>query len=450
MLALQIRTSCKEGKAPLYTRLKINNKALWVNLRLMVDIQEWNKVSDSDKKMTKYLISIGLYSKLTEIEGGISDLRKRRRLTKETLDELINNVVLAEIREQLMRDEEIERQFKERKKKDVKEFVIKYVDGIVRGEILNTKSKPYSKNSIKSWTQFRRLFLDCYKNMDFTWDELSQFIIQKFLHYLDTNGYMGETQNRHIGIYSTLITVAEKQKLHNNGIARKWLKNVPVTDDDRRALIYLTTDELRAIYNMKLSGLQEVVRDWFLIGCYTSLRYDEFSKIEPGCIGHTQKGTKVIRIKQGKVNSRVVIPIINEELEHLLEKYNYKAPELNGQVMNRYIKEICKELSETVPSLTVKIRTLLTKTEQRGEKKGSLVFEYDSEGYAIKPKWQLITCHTARRTAITNMYASGKFTPQQIMTVSGHKKEETFRKYLRLSLDEKADNVASVAVDGLF
>ena len=36
------------------------------------------------------------------------------------------------------------------------------------------------------------------------------------------------------------------------------------------------------------------------------------------------------------------------------------------------------------------------------------------------------------------------------MSVSGHKKEETFNKYIRLTLDEKADDVASVAVDGLF
>lgn len=450
MLALQIRTSCKEGKAPLYTRLKINNQALWVNLRLSVDIQEWNKVSDSDKKMTKYLISIGLYSKLTEIEGGISDLRKRRRLTKETLDELINNVVLAEIREQLMRDEEIERQFKERKKKDVKEFVIRYVDGIVKGEILNTKSKPYSKNSIKSWTQFRRLFLDCYKGMSFTWDEMTQSTVQKFMFYLDRHQYMGETKNRHIGVFSTLISVAEKEKLHTNGIARKWLHTVSVTDDDRKARIYLTMDELKAIYSMPLTGLQEIVRDWFLIGCYTSLRYDEFSKIEPGCIGYTHQGNKVIRIKQGKVNSKVVIPIINDELETLLEKYNYAAPKLNEQVMNRYIKDVCEELSETVSSLATKMRTLLTKTERKGVAAGKMEFEYDGEGFVVKPRWQLISCHTARRTCITNMYLSGKFSTRQIMSVSGHKKEDTFLKYVRLSLDERADDVAMAAADGLF
>ena len=36
------------------------------------------------------------------------------------------------------------------------------------------------------------------------------------------------------------------------------------------------------------------------------------------------------------------------------------------------------------------------------------------------------------------------------MSVSGNKKEETFLKYIRLSLNEKADDVADAASDGLF
>ncbi|MCM1475002.1 MAG: site-specific integrase [Muribaculaceae bacterium] len=450
MLTVQIRTKSKDGVAPLYTRLKINDKAVWINLHLNVDVQKWAEASVSDRKIANFLDRLDYARKLSEIEFEVKELRRHHRLTKDALDEVIKRVVFAEVREQLIKDEDIEKQLKERQRKDVKRFVKEYVEGIEKGEILNTKNKKYSKNSIKSWTQFRRLFLDCYKGMSFTWDEMTQSIVQKFMLYLDKHQYMGETKNRHIGIYSTLISVAEKEKLHNNGVARKWLHTVTVTDDDRRARIYLTMDELKALYSMPLIGLQEVVRDWFLIGCYTSLRYDEFSKIEPGCIGYTIKGNKVIRIKQGKVNSKVVIPIINDELETLLEKYNYSAPKLNEQVMNRYLKDICKELAKTEPSLGMKMRTLLTKTERKGVASGKMEFEYDSEGFVVKPRWQLISCHTARRTCITNMYLSGKFSTRQIMSVSGHKKEDTFLKYVRLSLDEKADDVAMAAADGLF
>ena len=37
-----------------------------------------------------------------------------------------------------------------------------------------------------------------------------------------------------------------------------------------------------------------------------------------------------------------------------------------------------------------------------------------------------------------------------MMSVSGHEKEKTFLKYIRLSLDEKVDNVSDATPDGLF
>lgn len=450
MLGLKVRAKCKEGTAPLYTRIRMEDTSVWVNLELNVDVKKWNEVSKSERKQTNYLDSMGYTKKISEIEFGIKDLRRRHRLTKESLDGVIKNVVLAEIRDQLIKDEELEKEIQERKKKDVKKFIKKYVDGIVKGEILNTKGKKYSRNSINSWKQFRRVFFECFKNQSFTWDELSQQHIHTYLNYLDKQGYMGETKNRHIGVFSTIITVAEKQRLHTNGIARRWLSSPTVNDNERRTLIYLTKDELKALYDLKLTGLKEQVRDVFLIGCYTALRYSDFSKIEKGCIGFTEKGTKVIRLVQQKTKDPVVVPIINDELETLLKKYDYTVPDVCEQIINRYIKDICQELTATNPSFGERMRTLLTKTERDGMKKGKLAFSFDKQGYPIKPRYELISCHTARRTAITNMYLSGKFSTRQIMSVSGHKKEETFMKYIRLSLDEKADDVAEAAFDGLF
>ena len=450
MFGLTVRTSKSEGKTSLFTRLKVEGKSTWVDLQLLVDVKEWGKVSVSEKKQDNYLELLGYKKKLFDIEVGLKDLRRRHRLTKETLDALIQNVVLSEVRERLIKDEELKKDIEERRRKDVKTFIEKYVNGIIEGEILNTKGKKYSKNSFNSWKQFRRIFFECFRNKSFTWDELSQSIIHQFMNYLDKSGYMGETKNRHIGVFSTLITVAEKHKLHTNGIVRKWLSSPTVNDEDKRTLIYLTKEELKSLYNMPLTGLKEQVRDIFLIACYTALRYSDFSKIEKGCIGFTERGTKVIRLVQQKTKGQVVIPILNEELEELLKKYDYTVPNTCDQIINRYIKEICQDLSETTPSFGVKLRTLLTKTEREGKDRGKLEFEHDDEGYTIKPRWELISCHTARRTAITNMYLSGKFSTRQIMSVSGHKKEETFMKYIRLSLDEKADDVASAAYDGLF
>ena len=450
MFGLTIRSKCKGGTTPLYTRLWVNNKGIWVNLQLQVDIEMWNKISSSERKQINYLDRLGHSKKLNEIEYEIKDLRKRHQLSPDSIDEVIKKVVFAEVIEQTIKHEQLKKEYSERKDKDVKSFVKKYVKGIETGEILNSKGKKYSRNSINSWKQFKRIFLECFKNQSFTWDEITQSTIHTFINYLDRKGYMGETKNRHIGVFSTLITVAEKQKLHTNGIARKWLNTPTINDNERRALIYLTKDELKSLYEMPLNGLKEKVRDLFLIACYTALRYSDLNQIEKGCIGKTKGGTQVIRIVQQKTRGLVVIPILNEELITLLAKYDYKVPEISEPVLNRYIKQICEELSVKVPSLSIKVRTLLTKTEREGQKAGRMKFEFDNEGYPIKPRWELVCCHTARRTAITNMRLSGKLTTPQIMSISGHKKEETFLKYIRLSLDERADDVASAATDGLF
>ena len=97
---------------------------------------------------------------------------------------------------------------------------------------------------------------------------------------------------------------------------------------------------------------------------------------------------------------------------------------------------------------------MLTLKERRAEvearKKGEELFEYDEQGFPIRPRWELVASHTARRSCITNMYLTEKYSAQQMMSVSGHKTETQLYKYVKLSLDEYADSVASAAVDGLF
>ena len=265
---------------------------------------------------------------------------------------------------------------------------------------------------------------------------------------------MKYTLDKHISLFKTIVSVAERQGLHSNHLAGSYLKSPQIREEDKAKEIYLTKDELSALYDLTLSGFEEQVRDVFLIGCFTALRYSDYSRIKKENIGFTNSGTKVIRIKQEKTAGTVVIPILDERLEALLKKYDYNVPEVLDQSLNRTIKEICKRLSETVPSLGKKERTVLNLKERRAEvearKKGVELFEYDGQGYPIRPRWELVASHTARRSCITNMYLSKKFSVQQMMSVSGHKTETMFYKYVKLSLDEYADSVASAAVDGLF
>ena len=89
---------------------------------------------------------------------------------------------------------------------------------------------------------------------------------------------------------------------------------------------------------------------------------------------------------------------------------------------------------------------------QQGESDngGRKLFEINEKGECIKPKWAMVASQTARRTCITNMYlarkpdGSSKYTLAERMSVSGHKSESQYIKYIRCSLDEVAEMVAAV------
>ena len=61
-----------------------------------------------------------------------------------------------------------------------------------------------------------------------------------------------------------------------------------------------------------------------------------------------------------------------------------------------------------------------------------------------------ISTHTARRSGITNMYLSGKYTIPEMMSVSGHKDQRTLLDYVKLSMDELAEVIAKSSCDGMF
>ena len=453
-MKLVIRTKSKEGSAPLYTKLMVDGKGRWICLMIYVDIKEWEEAAQTERKLSNYLIKKGINKKMALLEDAIKDMKRHHRFTKENLEKSIKDIVLADKREALKRAEELGKEAEDRKKHNVRNFVVEHIRKIESGEVRTAKKEKYAKESIKNWQQFRRVFLDFYRLKPFGWDDINESLADRYISYLESIGYMKYTLDKHISLFKTIVSVAERQGLHSNHLAGSYLKSPQIREEDKAKEIYLTKDELSALYDLTLSGFEEQVRDVFLIGCFTALRYSDYSRIKKENIGFTNSGTKVIRIKQEKTAGTVVIPILDERLEALLKKYDYNVHEVLDQSLNRTIKEICKRLSVTVPSLGKNERTVLNLKERRAEvearKKGVELFEYDEQGFPIRPRWELVASHTARRSCITNMYLSKKFSVQQMMSVSGHKTETMFYKYVKLSLDEYADSVASAAVDGLF
>lgn len=208
-----------------------------------------------------------------------------------------------------------------------------------------------------------------------------------------------------VSVIRQFMREAKRRKLHQNDTFADFSIKT-----EKTTKVALGFDELETLLDLDLSNNPRLdkVRDLFLIGCYTGLRYSDFSRIEPGHVV-TEDGEKFLEITTEKTRQPVVIPFM-PELEPLLAKYNYNPPKISGQKMNDYLKELCK-----LAGLTERLRIISNKA---GKKQESEV-----------EKWELITTHVARRSFATNMFSWG-FPAMNIMKITGHTTEKQFMDYI--------------------
>ncbi|MPR32403.1 site-specific integrase [Salmonirosea aquatica] len=184
--------------------------------------------------------------------------------------------------------------------------------------------------------------------------------------------------------------------------------------------IYLNAEELQSLadYDLSENTRLEKVRDLFLVGCWTGLRFSDLVTLRPSMID--AKG--LIRMPMQKTKGKVVIPC-HPTVKAIFERYDGELPRaISNQKMNNYIKEVCRltGLNDSVSKSMTIAGQQITKT-----------FE----------KWELVSTHTARRSFATNAYWM-RIPTVTIMKLTGHKTESNFLKYIKLSGEEHAQIIA--------
>ena len=205
-----------------------------------------------------------------------------------------------------------------------------------------------------------------------------------------------------------------KLKYHDNTEFRDF----PAPKENTEA-IALTPEEIELLWQYKpKSALLGQVRDLFLIGYYTASRFSDYSRmtldnIHDGRIDFVQK----------KTNDRVLIPA-SPRLIELLERNGGHAPGVGSVILNRYIKTVAREAGiDGIVQLP---------KSQRKDKEGAT------------HRYEMVVSHTARRSAITNLYVSG-VPARDCMFLSGHKSLRSFERYLKVSKEQAADRLAQNA-----
>ena len=272
------------------------------------------------------------------------------------------------------------------------------------------KSDAYKK-SLQNAVNHLQRFSDTMCLSVFT--DLNEQVMEDFTYYLQGLNLMPATVKTNINRIKYLV-----QKAHKAG----YITNAAVGDynvaDEEAVSVFLTMREVFKIHRYSDLTPREIeIKDYFIIGCLTALRFSDYSRLRPKNFVRNK-----IVIKTKKTNTPVQIPI-HPIVQEIIGKYNRCLPVPPSlQHFNREIRIICKKIG---------IRKKVLYERIKGQKRIS----------KLLPKYEFISSHTARRSAATNMYLSG-ILPFRIMLITGHKTEKSFFRYIRISRDENVKILA--------
>ena len=292
-------------------------------------------------------------------------------------------------------------------------------------EFIQEKENDYSGNSISKSTKDRydynkRLlqdFQDYYK-LKLRLGNFDDKIYNKFLKYcIEIKDHSANTVHRNVGLLKTFLYWAlSKKYTYNNNFIN--FKKPPKFRTDEIALNYQQVEEIY-LYDFSKNKRLERVRDLFVFGCVTGMRFGNYSRISKQDI----QGD-FIRVVDLKSKSKKLSIPLNSISKAILEKYNYILPNISNQKMNEFIKEVFKEMK-------------FTEDIKKTMKYGDELIDKKSEF------WERISSHTARRSFITIM-KNNKVPDKVIMSYTGHTSLEVFNNYYRPSEEDKVNYMNEV------
>lgn len=257
-----------------------------------------------------------------------------------------------------------------------------------------------------------------HKRKRISFDGVDMNFYNSFLDYChNQKNFSANSVGKLIKMIKLLMGLAMEEGLHTNMFFKSRNFKKPQETADT---IYLNQDELSKIASTVLPDYLENVRDLFLLGCYTGLRFSDYNKLTRD---RFIKDGSMVKIRTEKTDEEVVIPL-HPEAKRILEKYEPKGGLrlISNQKFNTFIKDVC-EIAGLKDNVT------FTRTVA-GEKTRF-----------TKKKFELVSSHTARRSFATNAYLAG-VPSLAIMSITGHKTELSFLKYIKVTKEEQAQVIA--------
>ncbi len=382
-----------------------------IPLPLQVNPKDWNENKEEVKNTISAKEKEQTNTKLRKIKSNV--LNSYNELNGNT--GLVNKLWLQDIVNKTLTTTLIQH------KKTLLDFIEDYIimmrtkPSAVTGKLLSISRQKGYQGTLNKLELFGK---EKYK-LDF--DTITMDFYYDFIEWCESKGYSKNYIGKFISNIKYFMSEAHEEKLHNNLVfrSRKFKKLSEDTDE-----LYLTIEELGKIEKVDLSRYPEgynTARDLFIIGAYTGLRVSDFNNLSEDNL-LLVLNTKVFKVATKKTGEPVVIPI-HPVVNRILAKRNGSLPpKLSDQKINDYLKDIGKE---------AEINTNFRRTSTKGGQKVT----------TLKPRYEHIKTHTARRSFCTNAYLSG-MDSIDIMAISGHTTEKSFLRYIKVTKEQIALRMA--------
>ncbi len=314
------------------------------------------------------------------------------------------------------------------------DYIDKFILDAKEGTRKNKSGMNFASGSIKTWEGFQRIFneyqgvytekritelmkkkkpLRPIRKLDF--DDITLAFLISFKSFLTDEGYSTNTIWRFIKELKFFMQKSLDDKKHSSRDFQN--KSAFGCAREHSYSVYLTEQEIENIYRLDLSNepRMDIARDAFIVLCETALRVSDYSKIDLNI--RERNGRKYIYLTQTKTGAEVIIPL-TFRMQEILKKYSNELPRIPDQKVNQNIKIIAERcnINEIQRWETSKFGKKYNKTAK---------------------KFELISCHSGRRSACTNMYLAG-IPIVDIMKISGHSSQKVFMDYIKITKEETA------------
>ncbi len=257
----------QDGTAPIALEMRQGERKAYISSRVLVTPEQWEHGSvvnhDNGEKLTVYLVK--WRNQIEEIE--LNALLRGRSMSLSQLKHAVKSGV--------------------HESANLKDFTLSVVNNSTRKQSTKRGYEYLMKDLEKD---YGRLQLD-----DITYD----WIMRWRAKMQQRIGLSANTIKGRMKLMRCIINEAVKRNL----ISEDPFKYITIGNMTPKA-VWLTMKEIRKIERLQLKGKAAVIRDLFLFGCYSGLRWSDLSTLEEATVKDGVL-TKVMK----KTNHAVSIPI---------------------------------------------------------------------------------------------------------------------------------------------